>query len=192
MKSIRQALAIVAAVVSVHSTIGCGTAPKAEDREAFKVEAAESRDQFLRTVSGLEQQLKASAGYAVFPGVGQWGLLFGGGSFGRGAVYTGGGTQVGWAAVSNPSIGLQLGGQGVQMLLVFQTTEVFDDFKAGGLKGSASATAVGGESGASAVAAYSGGVALYTQAQKGLMAGASVGLQYFRYMSLEDAQKADQ
>lgn len=141
----------------------------------------------MRETPGLEKQLGESAGYAVFPGVGQWGILFGGSQFGRAVVYNPAGVQEGWAAISNPSIGLQLGGQGLQMLIVFQTKAVFDEFKTNVLTGSTGGTAVGGESGASATAAYSNGVAVYVTAQKGMMAGASVGLQYLRYSVLADA-----
>lgn len=185
-------LAIATGIIaSLSSLQSCSTAPKAEDRQAFAEEAHTSHDLFLRTVPGLDAQLRASAGYAVFPGVGQWGILFGGGEFGRGAVFTPSGTQVGWAAMSNPDIGLQIGGQGLQLLIVFQTKDTFDEFKKGVLSGSAGGTAVGGESGTSAVAAYQSGVAVYITAQKGVMAGASVGLESLRYMSMDDAVAAD-
>ncbi len=179
-------------ILSILSSLqSCSTAPKVEDRQAFTEEANTSRDLFLRMVPDLDAQLRASAGYAVFPGVGQWGVFFGGGEFGRGAVFTPSGTQEGWAALSNPTIGLQLGGQGLQLLIVFQTKDIFEEFKKNVLSGSAGGTAVGGDSGASAVAPYESGVAVYITAQKGLMAGASVGLQYFRYMSMDDAVAAD-
>ena len=169
----------------------CSTAPSAADRQAFKSEALESRALFERELPALSAQLKESAGYAVFPGVGQWGIIFGGGQFGRGAVFSPDGTQEGWAAVTNPSVGLQLGGQGLQLLIVFQTKQRFDEFKANVLAGSAGGTAVGGVAGTSAVAAYSHGVAVYVTGQKGMMAGASVGLQYLRYKSMADAEAED-
>ena len=165
----------------------CNTAPSAEDRASFQVEAGASRDRFVRETSGLREQLLSSAGYLVFPGVGQWGLIFGGGTFGRAVVYSAAGNQEGWASVSNPSFGLQLGGQGLQMLIAFENSDVFSKFKENVLSGSAGATAVGGEAGAAAVAPYTNGVAVYVTGQKGLMAGASVGLQYLRFEKLEAA-----
>ncbi len=174
-----------AAVVS--QLASCNTAPSVQDRVSFIKEASESKARFIRETPGLEKQLSESAGYAVFPGVGQWGVIFGGGEFGRAVVYTPAGTQEGWAAITNPSIGLQLGGQGLQMLIVFQTKAVFDEFKTNVLTGSAAGTAVGGESGTSATAAYSNGVAVYVTGQKGMMAGGMVGLQYIRYSALADA-----
>jgi hypothetical protein len=46
---------------------------------------------------------------------------------------------------------------------------------------------VGGDSGVSGVAKYTNGVIVYVGAQKGLMAGGSVGLQMFKYKSVADA-----
>jgi len=181
----------IVAVAAMTGLTSCSTAPKSQDRQAFTEEAQACRGTFLRTVPGLQEQLNKSAGYAVFPGVGQWGILFGGGQFGRGAVFTPSGTQEGWAAMSNPSVGLQIGGQGLQLLIVFETAERFGEFKANVLSGSAGGTAVGGESGTSAVAAYDNGIAVYITGQKGLMAGASVGLQYLRYKSLAEANEID-
>lgn len=181
----------ILALIAITGLNGCDTAPKIEDRAAFTKEAEDSRALFLSEISGLQAQLDKSVGYAVFPGVGKWGFLFGGGQFGRGAVFSPSGKQEAWAAVSNPSIGLQIGGQGLQMLIVFQTAERFEDFKKNVLAGSASGTVVGGNAGTAGVAAYDNGVAAYITGQKGLMAGASVGLQYLRYMSLADAIAAD-
>lgn len=177
----------VATLSTIGSLASCNTAPSVQDRASFIKEAQESRALFIKETSGLEKQLAESAGYAVFPGVGQWGVIFAGSQFGRAVVYTPAGVQDGWAAISNPNIGLELGGQGLQMLIVFQTKEVFDQFKTNVLTGSAGGTAVGGESGTSATASYSNGVAVYVTGQKGLMAGGSVGMQYIRYSSLADA-----
>lgn len=178
---------LVASTATLALVTSCSTAPSAQDRASFIKDALETRALFIKETSGLEKQLSESAGYAVFPGVGQWGVIFGGSEFGRAVVYTPAGVQEGWAAISNPSVGLQLGGQALQMLIVFQTKAVFEEFKTNVLTGSAGGTVVGGEGGTSATAAYSNGVAIYVTGQKGLMAGASVGLQYIRYSVLADA-----
>ena len=165
----------------------CSTAPSKDDRTSFLTEARQGKDYFTKTIPGLNDQLKSSAGYAVFPGIGKWGILFGGGEYGRGAVFAPDGTQIGWAAMNNPSIGLQVGGQGMQMIIVFETQKVLEEFKANTMAGSASGTAVGGDSGVTGVAKYTNGVIVYVGAHKGLMAGGSVGLQMFKYISVEDA-----
>ncbi|MSR45161.1 MAG: hypothetical protein EXS15_07400 [Phycisphaerales bacterium] len=89
----------------------CNTAPSVQDRQSFIREAADSRALFIKETPGLDKQLAESAGYAVFPGIGKWGVIFGGSEFGRAVVYTPAGEQEGWASTSNPSVGLQLGGQ---------------------------------------------------------------------------------
>lgn len=165
----------------------CSTAPSKDDRTSFLTEARQGKDYFTKAIPGLNDQLKSSAGYAVFPGIGKWGILFGGGEYGRGAVFAPDGTQIGWAAMNNPSIGLQVGGQGMQMIIVFETQKVLEEFKANTMAGSASGTAVGGDSGVTGIAKYTNGVIVYVGAQKGLMAGGSVGLQMFKYKSVADA-----
>ena len=62
------------------SVVSCNVAPKADDRESFVVEAREGLKHFESNVPGLKDQIKNSAGYAVFPGAGQWGIIFTGGN----------------------------------------------------------------------------------------------------------------
>jgi lipid-binding SYLF domain-containing protein len=174
-------------LISAIAIPACSTAPSKDDRTSFLTEARQSKDYFTKSISGLSEQLKTSAGYAVFPGIGKWGVLFGGGEYGRGAVFAPDGTQIGWAAMNNPNIGLQVGGQGMQMIIVFETKKVLEEFKANTMAGSASGTAVGGDSGVTGVAKYTNGVIVYVGAQKGLMAGGSIGLQMFKYKSIEEA-----
>ena len=193
MNSFKRIAASSLLALSFISTIAipaCSTAPSKDDRTSFLTEARQGKDYFTKAIPGLNDQLKSSAGYAVFPGIGKWGVLFGGGEYGRGAVFAPDGTQIGWAAMSNPSIGLQIGGQGMQMIIVFETQKVLEEFKANTMAGSASGTAVGGDSGVSGVAKYTNGVIVYVGAQKGLMAGGSVGLQMFKYKSVADANSA--
>ena len=114
---------------------GCNVAPKTEDRTLFVEEAREGLKHFESHVTGLTKQIRDSAGYAVFPGAGQWGIIFTGGSFGRGAVFTPNGTQIGWAAVNNFSLGLQAGGQGKKILIVFANADALNQFKQGLLTG---------------------------------------------------------
>ena len=190
MNSFKHIFASTLLAISLISTIAitaCSTAPSKDDRTSFLTEARQGKDYFTKAIAGLNDQLKSSAGYAVFPGIGKWGVLFGGGEYGRGAVFAPDGTQIGWAAMNNPNIGLQVGGQGMQMIIVFETKKVLEEFKANTMAGSASGTAVGGDSCVTGIAKYTNGVIVYVGAQKGLMAGGSVGLQMFKYKSIADA-----
>jgi lipid-binding SYLF domain-containing protein len=164
---------------------GCSTAPKAEERADFLVKADDTRAWFERSVRGLRGQIDDSAGYVVFPGVAQWGILIGGGTYGRGALYRPDGTQIGWAGISTPSIGLQAGVQGFRMLMVLENEAVLRRFQADQLDGSVSGVAIAGNVGGSAKAPFQNGVAVYEGANEGLMAGVNIGLNWIRYKPLE-------
>ena len=93
-------------------------------------------------------------------------------------------TQIGWAAVNNFSVGLQAGGQGKKILLVFANTDVLERFKQGLLTGKAEGTAVAGDDGTAGIAPFQDGIAMYVAAQKGLMAGGMIGMENFRFRAL--------
>ncbi|MHC5024638.1 MAG: YSC84-related protein, partial [Planctomycetota bacterium] len=157
------------------------TAPKAENREAFESEAKAAEAWFVRNVSGLREQMDNAAAYIVFPSVGQYGIIFMGGKFGRGSLNRPDGTRIGWAAVNTASIGLQAGVQGFKMMLVLQDEATLQKFMANQLSGGVSAVAVAGEAGGSTAAQFQNGVAMYQGASTGLMAGVNIGLDYIRY-----------
>ncbi len=163
---------------------GCSTAPPMKDRTTFVSESRVATTWFETNVPGLRSQIDSSAGYAIFPAVGQWGVIFGGGKFGRGTLNNPGGVQLGWAAVNTGSLGLQAGVQGFKMLIVFEDGATLQAFKENRLSGAVSAVALVGESGGSAQAPFENGVAIYQGANTGLMAGVNVGLDYLRYEPL--------
>ena len=181
MRTITAALLLSLQLVGL---LGCNVAPKHEDRATFVEEARDGLKYFEKHVTGLSKQIRESGGYAVFPGAGQWGIIFTGGSFGRGAVFTPNGTQIGWAAVNNFSLGLQAGGQGKKILIVFANADTLNQFKQGLLTGKAEGTAVAGDEGTAGLAPFQDGLAVYVGAQKGLMAGGMVAMENFRYREL--------
>jgi lipid-binding SYLF domain-containing protein len=162
----------------------CNVAPKTDDRESFVMEAREGLQFFDKHVTGLRDQIRRSAGYAVFPGAGQWGIIFTGGSFGRGAVFTPEGTQIGWAAENQFNVGLQAGGQGKKILLVFADRDTLEKFKQGLLTGKVEGMAVAADKATTGTSSFENGVAVYVGQQKGLMAGGMVGMENFRYRAL--------
>ena len=172
-------LALPAAVLSA-----CNVAPKQDDRASFVMEAREGLTYFERHVPGLRGQIGQSAGYAVFPGAGQWGIIFTGGSFGRGAVFTANGTQIGWAAENQFNVGLQAGGQGKKILIVFQNQSTLDQFKQGLLTGKVEGMAVAGDKGTTGTSSFQNGLAVYVGAEDGLMAGGMIGMEKFQYRAL--------
>jgi lipid-binding SYLF domain-containing protein len=180
----RHALIVALLALPLACLTGCNVAPKSEDRTIFVEEARDGLRYFEKHVTDLQRQIRDSAGYAVFPGAGQWGIIFTGGSFGRGAVFKPDGTQIGWAAVNNFSLGLQAGGQGKKILIVFANVDVLERFKQGLLTGKAEGTAVAGDAGTAGLAPFQDGLAVYIGAQKGLMAGGMVAMENFRYREL--------
>lgn len=165
---------------------GCSTSPKGSDQAAFKDEAAAAERWFTANVPGLRNQLNGAAGYVVFPSVGQWGIVFGGGQFGRGTVKDSSGTQIGWGAVNTGSMGLQAGVRGFKMLVVFQDQATLNQFKQNKLSGKVGAVVVVSDVGTSATAPFSNGVAIYEGASSGLMGGVNIGLEYMRYKPMGD------
>lgn len=164
---------------------GCETAPKADDQELFSRQARTTTMWFENRVKSLATQIEKSGGYIVFPDVAQWGIVFGGGKFGRGALCRPDGTQIGWAAVNTGSVGLQVGAQGYKMLVVLESEAVVSAFRQNQLSGSVSAVAVAGEVAATGAGAFNNGVIIYQGANKGAMAGVNVGLDYLRYQPME-------
>jgi lipid-binding SYLF domain-containing protein len=171
-------------LVSLTLLGACSTAPKSENQADFMARARSSTEQFERSVPGLADQIKNSAGYIIFPDVSQFGIIFAGMTSGRGALCKPDGTQIGWAALNTGQIGLLAGVQGFRMLVVIQDEPTLKKFMDNQLSGSASGTAVAGEAGGSGLARFQNGVAVYQGANRGLMAGVDIGLDYIRYKPL--------
>lgn len=170
------------------SLTACHVAPKAEDRATFTSEAKIAKQWFDTNVKGFTKQVDGSGGYIVFPSVGQAGLMFTGGTFGRGAVHNASGQQIGWAALRRASLGLQLGAQAYKMTIVLQDEGTLNKFKEGKWTGDVSATAVVANEGMAAAGQFSEGVVVYVGDQAGLMAGISIALANVRYKNLDDVE----
>ncbi|MCZ6834845.1 MAG: lipid-binding SYLF domain-containing protein [Planctomycetota bacterium] len=145
-----------------------------------------SKTWFEENVVGLDEQIANAKAYVIFPDVAQWGIIFSGGRFGRGALMDPNGDQIGWAAVNTISIGLQAGVQGFRMLFVIQDQATLDEFMENKWTGNVDAVVVAGDAGGTAVQSFEQGIALYTGASQGLMAGISLGLEYIRFKDLDE------
>jgi lipid-binding SYLF domain-containing protein len=138
-------------------------------------------------------------GYALFPTIGKGGIGVGG-AHGSGRVYEHG-ERVGEAAMTQVTVGWQLGGQAYSQIIFFQDKRAFDEFTSGhfefgaqataiAITASASAQATSGGTGAGASAtehdavtasSYQKGMAVFTVAKGGLMYEATIGGQRFSY-----------
>jgi lipid-binding SYLF domain-containing protein len=161
--------------------VGCSTAPKTSaERTELKDEAQITLKRFKSQDSTLDGVLSRSTGYAVFPTIGKGGLIAGA-AYGRGTVYEGG-KQIGYADMSQGSVGAQIGGESYSELIVFQTPEALYKFKNNNFTFGANATAVALKAGAAAGTEFKDGVAIFLETKGGLMADASLAGQKFTFV----------
>ncbi len=184
MKSICVAVLTVVAIAATCLSAGCSTAPKSENQTSFIAESRAATAWFEQNVPGLRAQIESSAGYLIYPSVGQWGIVFGGGQYGRAMVNKPNGTQIGWGALNTGSFGLQAGVRGFKMLVVIQDEATMNKFKDNKLSGSVSGVVVVAQEGTSGIGRFENGVAVYQGASSGLMAGVNVALDYLRFKPL--------
>jgi lipid-binding SYLF domain-containing protein len=138
-------------------------------------------------------------GYAVFPTIGQGGLVVGG-AHGKGRVYERG-KYVGVTSMTQLSVGLQVGGQAYSMIVFFQDERALKEFTRQGFEFGADVSAVaitaaasgqlgttgasagasGGKKDAATAGRYYKGLAVFTIAKGGAMVQAAVAGQKFTY-----------
>lgn len=159
---------------------GCATAPKtAAGRADLKEAARDALEEMRAGDPSLGGFLEHSSGYVVFPHIGKGGWVFGGG-YGRGIVY-GQGRSIGYADITQASVGLQAGGQSFMEVLAFESAADAERFTTGQLSLTANASAVILKSGAAQSARYAEGVAVFVKPIGGAMLEASVGGQKFSF-----------
>ena len=173
-------LTCVCVAVAMFLVTGCATAPKtAEGKVELNSKVQSAKENAIKSDPGLKKFFDEAAGYALFPTVGKGGIGIGG-AYGKGELYEGG-QLAGYCTLTQASIGFQLGGQAYTELIFFETQAALDRFKSGNFAFAAQASAVALETGASANAKYTDGVAVFTMAEAGLMYEASIGGQKFSY-----------
>lgn len=159
---------------------GCTTAPqKPEEKAALKQDASNVMKSLTAADPNLQRFMDQSYAHVIFPSVGKGGVLVGG-AYGRGIVYEQG-QFVGYADLTQASIGAQLGGQTFAELICFDSKEAFERFTSNRLEFKADASAVILKSGAARAAKYTDGVAVFVRPNGGAMFEASVGAQQFTY-----------
>jgi len=152
------------------------------------------------TDAGISSMFKSAHGYALFPTIGKAGFVVGG-AYGKGRVFQGG-MHVGDTAMTQASIGFQIGGTGYSQVIFFQDKRALDEFTGGNFEfgAEAQATALTAAAGATtntsgnrasasggknnadvASGGYNKGMATYTITKGGAMAEASVAGQKFSY-----------
>jgi lipid-binding SYLF domain-containing protein len=179
MKS--KTLTTILLVPAMGLIVGCstGSATKEERDELFK-KAQASRQEWNKADPQLEAFAKKGHGFAFFPEIAKGGLIVGGAG-GRGVVYEQG-QHVGYADLTQMSVGLQAGFQEYSELIVFEHKAAMDRFKRNEMDFGANASAVIADKGAAAGAHFVDGVAVFINPTTGAMAEASLGGQKITYI----------
>jgi lipid-binding SYLF domain-containing protein len=158
---------------------GWAVAGQAEDHKELQSDVDAAIKAFKKADAGLNDTFDKAAGYVVFPNVGKGGFIVGG-AHGNGHVYESG-KLIGYASLTQVTVGAQVGGQEYSEVIFFETKEALAKFKESGYAMSAQLSAVAAAEGASKNAKYVDGVMVFTKAKQGLMAEASVGGQKFKF-----------
>ena len=153
--------------------------------------------------AGISNMFNSAYGYALFPTIGKAGFLVGG-AYGKGRVYEQS-KHIGNTAMTQATVGFQLGGAGFSQVVFFQDKRALTEFINGNFEFGAeaqataitaaagasantagsSATASGGKNNAStAGGSYNKGMATFTITKGGLMYEATVGGQKFSFTKL--------
>jgi lipid-binding SYLF domain-containing protein len=156
-----------------------GSVTKEEGNRLVK-QAQASRQEWNKVDPQLEVFAKKGDGFAFFPEITKGGLIVGGAG-GRGVVYEKG-QHIGYADLTQVSVGLQAGGQTYSELIVFENQTAMNRFKQNEMNFGANASAVLAEKGAAMDARFVDGMAVFVKPTGGAMAEASLGGQKITYM----------
>lgn len=154
-------------------------AQTAAKKQQLEEDSREAKAAFLEDDPDMQELFDSSYGYIILPNVGKGGFGIGGAA-GNGVAFQGG-EQIGFAKMTQLTIGFQAGGQSYSEVVFFEDEEAFDRFLANNIEMSAQVSAVAAAEGASLNAKYIDGVAVFTRIKGGLMYEASVGGQQFKY-----------
>lgn len=156
------------------SLAACATTPDNAREEAELIgDARATLGKMRADHPKLEPLLASAVGYAVFPRVGQGGFVVGA-TVGSGVVFEGD-LIVGYASLTQGSVGAQVGAQAFDELIIFRNEQAFRQFKAGDFSVAADAAATLADSGAAVKAVTGDGpVAVLIDDEKGAMARAVV------------------
>ena len=170
-QTIHSAMITVLLLASCSAVLAGGGDLREEAEKAIKV--------FQNADSQLTNSFRRAAGFAIFPGVGKGGFIFGA-EHGNGVVYENG-KPIGEATLTEINVGAQIGGQSFYEVIFFETAEALANFKRGNFEMSAKVSAVAAAEGAALNAKYRDGVTVFTHPRTGLMAQATIGGQKFEY-----------
>ncbi len=174
----RKVLAVFVSMILVVASATALAKWDPEEVEEYDAKAKVAIADFKEGDPSVQKFFDSSVGYVVIPTVGKAGLGIGG-ARGKGILYEAG-APTAVITLSQLSFGFQWGGQAYSEFIFFEDASTLENFKRGNFELNAQASAVAVTAGASADAAFNGGMAIFTQAKGGLMYEAAVGGQKFK------------
>ena len=181
MTSRRHAIVVMALITGLVAGCSTGSVSK-EERDTLFKQAQASRQEWNKVDPQFEAFAKKGYGYAFFPEITKGGFVFGG-AHGRGVVFEKG-QHIGYAELTQMSVGFQAGLQDYSELIVFENQPAMDKFKRNEIDFGANASAVIADKGAAIGAQFVDGVAVFVRPIKGAMAEASLGGQQITYLPM--------
>jgi lipid-binding SYLF domain-containing protein len=179
MTSRRHAIVMMALITGLVAGCSTGSVSK-EERDTLFKQAQASRQEWNKVDPQFEAFAKKGYGWAFFPEITKGGFVFGG-AHGRGVVFEKG-QHIGYAELTQMSVGFQAGLQDYSELIVFENQPAMDKFKRNEIDFGANASAVLADKGAAMGAQFVDGVAVFVRPIKGAMAEASLGGQQITYL----------
>jgi lipid-binding SYLF domain-containing protein len=179
MTSKKSSIVGVALVMGLMTGCSTGSVSK-EERDTLVKQVQTSRQEWNKVDPQFEAFAKKGYGYAFFPEITKGGFVVGG-AHGQGVVYEKG-QHIGYADLTQMSVGFQAGLQDYSQLIVFENQAAMDRFKRNEIDFGASASAVVADKGAAMNAQFVDGVAVFVRPIGGAMAEASLGGQQIVYL----------
>lgn len=155
-------------------------APLAKEQEVSRTlhpEAQAALANLLEKDETLRDRLDKAAGYAIFPSVGKASAVLGA-TYGRGEVFERG-RLVGYAALIQLTVGVQVGGDTFTELVIFDKPEALKRFKESKVAFAANAAAVIVKAGVAATRSTPPGADVHVVTEGGLLLEAALGGQKF-------------
>ena len=175
----KHAIVVMALMMGLMAGCSTGSVSK-EERDTLLKQAQASRQEWNKVDPQFEAFAKKGYGYAFFPEITKGGFVVGG-ARGQGVVYEKG-QHIGYADLTQMSVGFQVGLHDYSQLIVFENQAAMERFKRNEIDFGANASAVVADKGAAMGAQFVDGVAVFIRPIGGAMAEASVGGQQIAYL----------
>jgi lipid-binding SYLF domain-containing protein len=167
---------------------GCATSPPpaGPDRTQLHTDSDAAMSDFKTQDPSLDNLMRNSYAYAIFPSVGK-GAVGVGGAYGQGEVFEQG-KLIGYVEMQQAEVGAAIGGVTYAELVVFRTPDALHKFENGEDTVTADATAVAAKAGAADSAKWANDVLVFCDVKGGFMGEVSVGGQKFNFQASNTPQ----